>query len=162
MCSINLSSNPINSMNNERNKTAQCNKTVRGVNNSINIEVKIKRDFMDIDFSRFDGMTASAYRLFFYLREMVNKRSSSDDDRYYIIFDSYSKDKICKELNITNVTLERAARELKNKTILLPVNKGRYIYNFKHYGYNGKKDSFDNLLLYYNIDKRIKENNTND
>ena len=55
MHSIDLSSNLINSMNNERNKTAQCNKTVRGVNNSINIETKIKRDFMDIDFNRFDG-----------------------------------------------------------------------------------------------------------
>lgn len=112
------------------------------------------------------GLSGTARDVLDYIRIRISDSEYTNNTRYYLYVDSAFKDDIIDFLKQHNSessrrSVERAIKDLCDKNVLLPIHKGKYLYNFKDFGHIGDNNQWSYDIKKYDIITVLEEIKTN-
>ena len=131
---------------------------------SINNVRKNRKYFHIIMNERLIGLSGTARDVLDYIRIRISNSEYTNNTRYYLYVDSAFKDDVIDFLKTHNSesskrSVERAIKDLVDRNILLPINKGKYLYNFKDFGHIGNNEQWSFDIIKYDILTVLEEIN---
>lgn len=129
----------------------------RSVTNKTNKRIKYIHRIMN---NNLIGASSNARDLLDYIQIVVSSSSYNESNRYFVYIDKGFRENYfaflkAKNVDISIKTLERAIKELKERKALIPIQKGKYLYNFKDYGYVGNNEQYQQDIISYNIENLL-------